>query len=126
MQAHTTWLSSDEKSRIADEAFRVPGEPGMRFAGCTHAAPAGRVHGSVDEDAGVVRLPRRELVECSTVPLPALVRVMAGATPADDIVLGPGPPVRFSPSSCVRQDARLTRPGCATPARCRTYATAPP
>ncbi len=99
MQAHTTWLSSDEKSRIADEAFELLSNIGIRFAG-SRVLPLLADRGArVDEGTGIVRLPR-ELVEWALAHCPRSF-IMAGATPADDIVLGPDQRSASAPSGCV-------------------------
>ena len=71
----------------------------MRFAG-SKVLPLLAARGAeVDENTGIARLPR-ELVEWALARSPRSF-VMAGATPADDIVLGEGEPFRFAPSGCV-------------------------
>jgi trimethylamine---corrinoid protein Co-methyltransferase len=99
MQAHTTWLSEAEKSRIVDEAVELLGRVGMRFAG-SRVLPllAGR-GADVDDATGIVKLPR-ELVEWAAGQCPRRV-LMAGLTEADDVLLDEGEPFHFVPSGCV-------------------------
>jgi trimethylamine--corrinoid protein Co-methyltransferase len=99
MKAKTSWLADHEKSRIADQAIEVLGGVGMRFAG-SKALPLLAERGAqVDETTGIARLPR-ELVEWALAQCPRSF-VMAGATPADDVMLGEGEPFHFAPSGCV-------------------------
>jgi trimethylamine---corrinoid protein Co-methyltransferase len=99
MKATTTWLSEQEKSRIADQAIELLGSTGMRFAG-SKVLPGLAAHGAeVDLGTGIALLPR-ELVEWALAKCPRSF-VMAGATPADDVVLGAGEPFHFAPSGCV-------------------------
>ena len=99
MKARTAWLSEPEKSRIADQAIGLLGSVGMRFAG-SRLLPLLTEHGAkVDEPTGIARLPR-ELVEWALAQCPRSF-VMAGATLADDVVLGQDEPFHFSPSGCV-------------------------
>jgi trimethylamine--corrinoid protein Co-methyltransferase len=99
VKASTTWLSEAEKDAIVDRALEVLATAGMRFAG-SQALPLLAAHGAaVDEASGLARLPR-QLVERSLAACPRSF-VMAGATPADDVVLGPGRPFRCCPSGCV-------------------------
>jgi trimethylamine--corrinoid protein Co-methyltransferase len=99
MRARTAWLTDQEKSDIADQAIDLLGTVGMRFAG-SRVLPLLRERGAaVDEATGIVRLPR-ELVEWALAQCPRSF-VMAGATPADDVVLGEDEPFHFAPSGCV-------------------------
>ena len=99
MKVKTSWLADDEKSRIADQAIDLLASTGMRFAG-SQVLPMLAARGAeVDESTGIARLPR-ELVEWALAQCPRSF-VMAGATPADDVVLGEGEPFRFAPSGCV-------------------------
>jgi trimethylamine--corrinoid protein Co-methyltransferase len=99
MKAKTSWLADHEKSRIADQAIEVLGGVGMRFAG-SKALPLLAERGAqVDQSTGIARLPR-ELVEWALAQCPRSF-VMAGATPADDVMLGEGEPFHFAPSGCV-------------------------
>jgi len=99
MKAKTTWLSEQEKSRIADQAIDLLANVGMRFAG-SKVLPLLAARGAeIDEATGIVRLPR-ELVEWALTQCPRSF-VMAGATPADDVVLGADEPFHFAPSGCV-------------------------
>jgi len=99
MKAHTTWLSADEKSRIAEQAVELLATCGLRLAGSRLLPLLAQRGARVDEASGLVRLPR-ELVEWALARCPRSF-VMAGATPADDVVLGPDQPLRFCPSGCV-------------------------
>lgn len=99
MKAHTTWLSDDEKSRIADLSFDVLATTGMRFAGSRILPLLAERGARVDEATGIARLPR-ELIEWALACCPRSF-VMAGATLADDVALGAGQPFRFAPSGCV-------------------------
>jgi trimethylamine--corrinoid protein Co-methyltransferase len=99
MRARTTWLTDQEKSHIADQAIDLLGNVGMRFAG-SRALPLLVERGAeVDETSGIARLPR-ELVEWALAQCPRSF-VMAGATPADDVLLGEDEPFHFAPSGCV-------------------------
>jgi len=99
MKAKTTWLDEQERSRIADQAIDLLGSTGMRFAG-SKVLPLLAARGAeVDQSTGIARLPR-ELVEWALAQCPRSF-VMAGATPADDVVLGEGEPYHFAPSGCV-------------------------
>jgi len=99
MKAKTSWLAEQEKSRIADQAIELLASVGMRFAG-SKVLPLLAARGAeVDETTGIARLPR-ELVEWALAQCPRSF-VMAGATPADDVVLGEGEPFHFAPSGCV-------------------------
>ena len=99
MKAKTTWLAESEKSRIADQAIELLAGTGMRFAG-SKVLPLLAARGAeVDEATGIARLPR-ELVEWALAQCPRSF-VMAGATAADDVVLGADEPFHFTPSGCV-------------------------
>ena len=99
MRATTTWLAPEEKSLIAEEAINLLAAVGMRFAG-SKVLPLLAARGAeVDEATGIARLPR-ELVEWAIAQCPRSF-VMAGVTPADDVVLGEGEPFHFCPSGCV-------------------------
>ncbi|MCX6364837.1 MAG: trimethylamine methyltransferase family protein [Actinobacteria bacterium] len=99
MKAKTTWLADEEKSRIADQAIDLLASTGMRFAGSKVLPLLAERGAVVDESTGVARLPRA-LVEWAIAQTPRSI-VMAGATPADDVVLGEGEPFHFAPSGCV-------------------------
>ncbi len=99
MKAHTTWLSDGEKCRIAEQAFDLLATCGLRLAGSRVLPLLAERGAHVDEDTGLVRLPR-ELVEWALARCPRSF-VMAGATPADDVVLGADQPFCFCPSGCV-------------------------
>jgi len=99
MKAHTTWLSDDEKRRIADQAVDLLATTGLRLSGSRVLPLLAERGARIDRESGIVHLPR-ELVEWALARCPRSF-VMAGATPADDVVLGPDEPFRFSPSGCV-------------------------
>jgi trimethylamine--corrinoid protein Co-methyltransferase len=99
MKAKTSWLAEQEKSRIADQAIDLLASVGMRFAGSQVLRLLAERGAEVDETTGIARLPR-ELVEWALAQCPRSF-VMAGATPADDVVLGEGEPFHFAPSGCV-------------------------
>ena len=99
MKATTTWLTEQEKSRIADQAIDLLGSTGMRFAGSKVLPQLAARGADVDESTGIARLPR-ELVEWAIAQTPRSF-VMAGATAADDVLLGEGEPFHFAPSGCV-------------------------
>jgi len=99
MRARTTWLTDQEKSHIAGQAIDLLGTVGMRFAG-SRVLPLLMERGAaVDEATGIARLPR-ELVDWALAQCPRSF-VMAGATPADDVLLGEDEPFHFAPSGCV-------------------------
>ena len=99
MRAQTTWLSAAEKEAILEDALELLATVGMRFSGSA-ALPllAGR-GAQVDAATGLARLPR-ELVLWALRQCPRSF-VMAGATPADDVILGDDQPLHFCPSGCV-------------------------
>lgn len=99
MRATTTWLAPEEKSLIADQAIELLASVGMRFAGSAVLPLLAERGAAVDEATGIARLPRG-LVEWAIAQCPRSF-VMAGATPADDVVLGEGERFRFAPSGCV-------------------------
>ena len=99
MKAKTTWLADHEKSRIADQAIDLLANVGMRFTGSKVLPLLAERGARVDETTGIARLPR-ELVEWALAQCPRSF-VMAGASPADDVVLGEGEPFHFAPSGCV-------------------------
>ena len=99
MRARTAWLAEHEKSRIADEAIGLLASVGMRFAGSRLLPLLAERGARVDETTGIARLPR-ELVEWALAQCPRSF-VMAGATPADDVLLGADEPFHFAPSGCV-------------------------
>jgi trimethylamine--corrinoid protein Co-methyltransferase len=99
MKARTAWLAEDEKSRIADEAIGLLASVGMRFAGSRLLPLLAERGARVDQTSGIARLPR-ELVEWALAQCPRSF-VMAGATPADDVLLGQDEPFHFAPSGCV-------------------------
>jgi trimethylamine---corrinoid protein Co-methyltransferase len=99
MRATTTWLATEEKSLIAERAIDLLATVGMRFAG-SKVLPLLAARGAeVDEATGIAKLPR-DLVEWAIQKCPRSF-VMAGATPADDVLLGEGESFRFAPSGCV-------------------------
>ena len=53
MQAHTTWLSEAEKSRIVNEAVELLGRVGMRFAGSKVLPLLAERGADVDETTGI-------------------------------------------------------------------------
>ena len=78
----------------------------MRLAG-SRVLPLLAARGAqVDEATGIVRLPR-ELVEWAIAQCPRSF-TMAGATPADDVLIGADQPFRFCAERLRRQDARLS------------------
>ena len=99
MKARTTWLTEHEKSRIADEAIDLLERVGMRFAGSRVLPLLAERGATVDEATGIARLPR-DLVQQALAQCPRSF-TMAGATPADDVVLGDDEPFHFAPSGCV-------------------------
>ena len=109
MKAKTTWLAEQEKSRIADQAIDLLASVGMRFAGSKVLPLLAERGAEVDEATGIARLPR-ELVEWALAQCPRSF-VMAGATPADDVVLGEGEPFHFAPERVRGQDAGLPHRG---------------
>lgn len=99
MRAQTTWLAEHEKSRLADHAIDLLATVGMRFAGSKVLPLLAERGAKVDQTTGVARLPR-ELVEWALAQCPRSF-VMAGASPANDVVLGEGEGFHFCPSGCV-------------------------
>lgn len=99
VRARTTWLSEAEKQQIAEQAIDVLSTVGMRFTGSSVLPLLAAQGAQVDVTTGLVRLPR-ELVEWAIKQCPRSF-VMAGASPAEDVLLGEGEPFRFCPSGCV-------------------------
>lgn len=99
MKASTTWLSADEIGAIVETAVGVLAETGMRFTGSQVLPLLAERGAEVDEATGLARLPR-ELVAWALARCPRSV-LMAGATPADDVLLDEGEPFHFVPSGCV-------------------------
>lgn len=98
VRAHTTWLSEAEKTLIIDEALALLERVGMRMTGSRAFAALADEGAVADLESGVVRFP------------PALVRqaieqtprdvLMAGATPAHDVLLADGEASHFCSSGC--------------------------
>ena len=99
MKARTTWLSQQEVGEITEAAVGLLADAGMRYSGSRVLPLLAERGAEVDEATGVARLPR-ELVAWALARCPRSF-VMAGASPADDVVLGEGQPFRFAPSGCV-------------------------
>lgn len=99
MRASTTWLSREETDAIVETALGVLAETGMRFTGSTVLPLLAERGAEVDAESGLARLPR-ELVVWALENCPRSV-LMAGATPADDVLLDEGEPFHFVPSGCV-------------------------
>ncbi len=99
MKASTTWLSPDEVGAIVDAAVGVLAETGMRFTDSTVLPLLAERGAEVDEATGRARLPR-DLVAWALARCPRSI-LMAGATPADDVLLDEGEPFHFVPSGCV-------------------------
>ena len=98
MQAHTTWLSDTEKALVYDEALVLLERVGLRMAGSRRLAEMRDAGAVVDDASGVVKFPAA-LVDKLRRQCPREI-VMAGAAPANDVVLADGAPSRFSSSGC--------------------------
>lgn len=99
MKASTTWLSPEEAHAIFETAVGVLAETGMRFTRSTVLPLLAERGAEVDEDTGLARLPR-ELVAWALARCPRSI-LLAGATPAHDVLLDEGEPFHFVPSGCV-------------------------
>jgi len=95
MRLSARWLSDEERHLVIDEAYRLLERVGMRFGAGKALATLAAAGAEVDRDAGVARLPRQLVAEAlSRCPRDVL---LAGATPADDILLDGARP-HFVPS----------------------------
>ncbi len=97
MRATTTWLSDAEKRSIVDGALDLLANVGMRFAGSRTLPLLAERGARIDEATGIVRLPR-DLVAWAVERCPRSF-LMAGASPADDVMLGEGRPFHFRPAA---------------------------
>ncbi len=98
MRAHTTWLSEAEKDVIIDEALALLERVGMRMSGSRALETLAAAGAAVDPATGIVRLPPT-LVREAIAHCPREI-VMAGATPAQDVLLADGEPPHFCSSGC--------------------------
>ncbi len=98
MRARTTWLSHAEKALVIDEALDTLERVGMRMTGTRAFEALAAAGADVDTGTGVVRFPptvvREAVARCPREVL------MAGATPAQDVLLAEGEPPRFCSSGC--------------------------
>ncbi|MEI6449482.1 MAG: trimethylamine methyltransferase family protein, partial [Actinomycetes bacterium] len=98
VRARTTWLSEAEKTLVVDEALALLERVGMRMSGSRALESLAAAGAAVDSASGIVRFPPglvREAVEqCSREVL------MAGATPAQDVLLADGEAPHFCSSGC--------------------------
>jgi len=99
MRAQTTWLSDGEVNLITEQAVELLSTVGMRMKGSRVLPLLAERGARVEETTGVVHLPR-ELVQWALSQCPRTF-TMAGATPAEDVVLGEGRGPHFCPSGCV-------------------------
>ena len=98
MRARTTWLSEAEKTLVVDEALALLERVGMRMSGSRALETLAAAGAAVDSVSGIVRFPPglvREAVE----QCPREV-LMAGATPAQDVLLADGEGPHFCSSGC--------------------------
>jgi trimethylamine---corrinoid protein Co-methyltransferase len=97
MRARTIWLSDAEKALVVDEALDTLERVGMRMSGSRGLDRLAAAGAKVDA-GGLVRFPR-PLVREAAAACPREV-VMAGATPAHDVLLADGEPSHFCSSGC--------------------------
>lgn len=98
MRARMSWLDEAEKEALVAGALELLERVGIELRG-SRALPVLAAQGAtVDECAGVVRLPG-ELVRAALARCPRRV-VMAGASPEHDVVLDDGEPAHFCSSGC--------------------------
>lgn len=96
MTVRAEWLTAAEREAVYAEALDILRRVGMRMKGAA-VLPLLREAGAEVDDAGTVRLPP-ELVERAVAACPRDL-VMAGETPADDVVLD-GSRTFFNVSGC--------------------------
>ena len=98
MRQRTSWLSQEEKELIAREAVTLLERVGMRMSGSRALDTLAAAGASVDPASGVVRFPPG-LVHEALAQCPRRV-VLAGATPAQDVLLADGEGSHFCSSGC--------------------------
>ncbi len=98
MRQRTTWLSQEEKDLIVREALALLERVGMRLAGSRALAALAAQGAAVDHESGIVRFPP-DLVREAVDHCPREI-VMAGATPAQDVLLAEGEGSHFCSSGC--------------------------
>ncbi|MBE0528234.1 MAG: trimethylamine methyltransferase family protein, partial [Thermoleophilia bacterium] len=98
MRQRTTWLSQEEKDLIVREALALLERVGMRLAGSRALAALAAQGAAVDQESGIVRFPP-DLVREAVAHCPREI-VMAGATPAQDVLLAEGEGSHFCSSGC--------------------------
>jgi trimethylamine--corrinoid protein Co-methyltransferase len=98
MRQRTTWLSDAEKALIVDEALSLLERVGMRMTGSRALDGLAAAGATVDAASGIVRFPP-QLVREAMERCPRDV-LMAGATPAQDVLLGEGEGSHFCSSGC--------------------------
>jgi len=99
MRMQSKWLTEHEKTLVYEQAVTTLQRVGMRMAGTRHLPLLAAAGADVDEAAAVVRFPP-EMVHRAVELTPRRL-LMAGATPATDVVLDQGAGPYFSSSGCV-------------------------
>jgi len=98
MRQRTSWLSQDEKDLIVQEAVGLLERVGMRVSGSRALDTLAAAGAAVDPASGIVRFPpglvREALAQCPREVL------MAGATPAQDVLLADEEGPHFCSSGC--------------------------
>jgi len=95
MRPEMTFTSAAECSLIVEQALAILETTGMCFGRCQALDVLADAGARVDREAGIARLPV-DLVERTVAQLPRSV-LLAGLTPDDDCLLGPGR-IHFLPS----------------------------
>jgi trimethylamine--corrinoid protein Co-methyltransferase len=98
MRAHTTWLTNDEKRLIVEQALWILETVGFRAAGSSVLPLLADAGATVDRASGLVKFPA-DLVRAALDRCPRSF-LMAGASPAHDVLLREGAPTQFAPSGC--------------------------
>jgi trimethylamine--corrinoid protein Co-methyltransferase len=98
MRQRTSWLSQEEKDLILLEAVTLLERVGMRMNGSRALETLAAAGADVDPVSGLVRFPPG-LVHEAAARCPRRI-VMAGATPAQDVLLAEGEGSHFCSSGC--------------------------
>jgi trimethylamine--corrinoid protein Co-methyltransferase len=94
-----TCLSSAERDLVIESALTILDRVGMRMAGARALSALEHVGAVVDWDTSIVRMPE-EVVRAAVDKLPEKL-LMAGATPAQDVVLDRRGGPFFNPAGCM-------------------------
>jgi trimethylamine--corrinoid protein Co-methyltransferase len=98
MRQRTSWLSQEEKDLIVREAVTLLERVGMRMSGSRAVETLAAAGAAVDPASGIVRFPPG-LVRAAVAQCPREI-VMAGATQAQDVLLGESEGPHFCSSGC--------------------------